>query len=806
MPTPAAVFQRRDVVWLVFDTEAPVDISALEGDVVGIRNAARVRDDAGGVVLRLTLERPRLVSASCNGGVWTITIGDTLARPPLPLSMARTVVARNRANLVVPFAGAARVHRLRDPQIGDALIAVTALPPERGLLKDQNFMEVRALASAQGIAVQPLADDLEARIALDKVTIARPGGLALSPTGSQTQQLTDTAATFDPQVWGYDRNAVFVEREGELIRAAADAPESKRWPARLNLARFYMAREMAAEAKGVLDVGMSEPHSKEDVTGSIVHAISNLALERPAEALKDLSAPQIGKQQNAPLWRAVALVRQGKYTEARDGFKDLERALATLPIEMQRVVLMAALHAAVETRDAAASTRLVEELESVGVSAEWHGEFEILLGHQQEELGHPQEALAKYRAAASSSDAPAAAQGRLREIALRLALHELPQKDAIPALETLTVIWRGDDTEAEGLQLLARLYRAEGRYSDAFRAMRNALVAAPESDITRKIQDEAAASFQELFLSSKGDTLAPVEALGLFYDNRNLIPIGRSGDEMIRRLADRLVAVDLLDQAAELLQHQVDKRLQGAARAQVAAKLATIYLMNHKAERALATLRATRDSDVSNELRQHRLLLEARALSELGRHPLALEIVSELESPEAHRLRADVLWSAKRWRGAAEEIERLYGDRWRDFKALNDIERSDVMRAAIGYALADESIALARLRQKYAAKMAEGPDARAFDIVTSPIGTSGPEFQDVARRIGTVDTLTAFLNEIRARYEKPETQQAAADAKPEYKPEPKAEAAADRKSPPPPKGGRPLKPDPMPTGSVRARR
>ena len=59
---------------------------------------------------------------------------------------------------------------------------------------------------------------------------------------------------------------------------------------------------------------------------------------------------------------------------------------------------------------------------------------------------------------------------------------------------------------------------------------------------------------------------------------------------MIRRLADRLVAVDLLDQAAELLQHQVDHRLQGAARAQVATRLAVIYLMNRKADRALATL------------------------------------------------------------------------------------------------------------------------------------------------------------------------------------------------------------------------
>ena len=45
---------------------------------------------------------------------------------------------------------------------------------------------------------------------------------------------------------------------------------------------------------------------------------------------------------------------------------------------------------------------------------------------------------------------------------------------------------------------------------------------------------------------------------------------------MIRRLADRLVSVDLLDQAADLLQYQVDHRLQGAARAQVAIRLGVI--------------------------------------------------------------------------------------------------------------------------------------------------------------------------------------------------------------------------------------
>ena len=116
--------------------------------------------------------------------------------------------------------------------------------------------------------------------------------------------------------------------------------------------------------------------------------------------------------------------------------------------------------------------------------------------------------------------------------------------------------------------------------------------------MTRQIQDEAAATFDSLFLAGKGDAMPAIDALALFYDFRELTPIGSRGDEMIRRLADRLVSVDLLDQAADLLQYQVDHRLQGAARAQVATRLAVIYLMDRKADRALPTLRATRIGDL----------------------------------------------------------------------------------------------------------------------------------------------------------------------------------------------------------------
>jgi hypothetical protein len=270
---------------------------------------------------------------------------------------------------------------------------------------------------------------------------------------------------------------------------------------------------------------------------------------------------------------------------------------------------------------------------------------------------------------------------------------------------------------------------------------------------------------------------------------------------MIRRLADRLVSVDLLDQAAELLQYQVDNRLQGAARAQVATRLAVIYLMNRKADRALAALRASRSSDLTNELRDQRLLLEARALSDMSRHDLALEVIANVDGRPAMRLRSDIYWAARRWRQSAEQIELLYGERWKDFAPLNDVERADILRAEIGYALGEDTLGLNRFREKYAALMSGTPDARAFDVVSAPLTTSSAEFAAVAHAAAAVDTLDGFLRDMQARY--PDSSATPPDAK----------SPADAPAPAPPQAVAPgqgapalppsLFPTPLPRASGR---
>ncbi|AMN43292.1 tetratricopeptide repeat family protein [Rhodoplanes sp. Z2-YC6860] len=785
--TAAAMFQRADTLWLVFDTAVPIDVDALTNDRSQTIRSADVNREDDAQVVRLRLERPRLVSVEAEEAGWSISIGDAMQSNVKPITIARNVVTPARTSISIPFDEPRKAHWLNDPEVGDRLLVVTGAGPARGLVRTQEFVDLRALATAHGIAVQPYADDLQAELSVDKVLLVRPTGLTLSEAEPPKIQQTVHALTFDTTAWNTNRKADFNQRQVALIREAAESPFVQRTAHRLDVARFYLSRKMWAEAKSVLDTTIADERpTAADPSPLVLRAIANIMLGRFDSALKDLGDPVVGNQNDAQLWRALVAARQGRWAEAREQFRYVEAALGSLPLELQQIALRDALRASIEVGDFTGAANRLNDFQTIGVSPDIEPEVTVLTGRLAEGVGRINDALSAYKTAAASDQRPAAAQGKLRELSLRYSIGDIKKDELISELESLTTAWRGDETEVQALQKLARLYTEENRYRDAFGVMRVAIRAHPNSELTRAIQDEAAKTFDGLFLAGKGDVLPAIDALSLFYDYRELTPIGRRGDEMIRKLAERLVAVDLLDQAADLLQYQVDNRLQGAARAQVATRLAVIYLMNRKSDKAQAVLRATRTADLSNEIRIPRLLIEARALSDSGRHDFALEVIAGIEGRESLRLRSDIYWASRNWQKAAEHIELLYGDRWKSFEPLSDIERPDILRAAVAYAMAEDKLGVARLRDKYVAKMADGPDRKAFDLVTSGIGASSPEFRNVARIVASGDTLTGFLRDLKARY--PEMQGSLSEGG--ALPQASAPAAAPAKS------------DPSPTGSI----
>lgn len=753
-PVTSALFRRSDTLWLLVANTTPLDLGAIVREGNSLVADASSLAVQGGQAIRIKLARPQIASLTGDERTLTVTLADKAASQSQALNAMRNIAEPSRANISIALERPGAMLRFTDPDAGDTLAVVTAPLPARGFIRRQSFVELALLESIHGVVIQPNSDDITADIGPDKIVLTRPGGLTLSASNASAEKsASPTGAIFDVNEWRDNQQAPFLARQNEIITNASLGSDDDRLKAHLAGARFYLSRGLYAEAKGLLDVMMAKPRT-EDVAAPlyILHAVASTLSGQPELAMKDLENPLAAGNVESQIWKALALARLGKWAEAREKFKNVEYSIISLPVDLQRLLLIEAMRAAIEVRDYSGATARSNDLETIGVPPEQRPTVLLLRGRLAEALGRDQDALSNYHDASISPDRPTAAQAKLAEVLLRQKRGEADDDQTLVDLETLSMMWRGDATEMKNLQMLVHLYATRNRYTESFAAAFNAARIQPGSPIARTAMDEAAALFSQLYLTSKGDELPPVEALAMFYEYRALTPIGRRGDEMIRHLADRLIAVDLLDQASELLQYQIDHRLEGAARAQVASRLAMVYLMGRKPERAIAALRATRIADLAGELRQQRLLLEARAQSDIGRPDLALDIISNINGREAVRLRSDIYWAARRWRESAEQIELLYGERWRDFQPLTDLEKSDVIRATIGYALAADAIGLARFREKYGPKMDGEGDRSAFDIASKPASAESADFARIAKMAATIDTLDGFLREMKARY------------------------------------------------------
>jgi hypothetical protein len=753
-PVAAAVFRRGDRVFIVFDTKERINIGELTEDKSRMFADAVLADIPDAKVIRLKLKGGWLTSVESDGKNWTIHFADAVIAPSKPLAIRR-LSEENGAAVAVPLEGADRgkVHRINDSEIGDDIRVVTAAVPARGVLRGQDFVEFKLLPSAHGIALLPIADDLEVALKGEFAMIGRPQGLALSAPQRAPVMRTERAgaSALDAAVWEAEKNRRFRERESEILVAAAAAPVNQRRDARLQLATFYLANGLAAEAKGALESIVREDNKAPlNARFHLLRGLSELALGRPAKALEDLSNAELNASQDAALLRAAAFAELSRWGDVREHFRAGFAGLKLLPAELQRRVLFAALRAAVEVRDFSEAGRLLADLEATEVPASQAALFAVLAGRIAEGLGRYDRAESFYAAAAKDMDGSAAAEARFKLVEVKLSRGEYNRAKAVDRLEALAFNWRGDNIELETNRLLARLYVGEARYRDAFRLLDAALLSQANLPGTRTFQNEMAAVFEDLFLSDKADALPAIDALALYYDFAKLTPIGRRGDELIRRLSVRLVSVDLLDQASELLQHQVEFRLTGAAKAQVAARLAVVHLMNRKPQRAVAVLAATRLAELPQELREQRLLLESRGLMEANRFDQALNVISNMQGPEAERQRADVQWAAKRWRIAGEAIEKMLGERWNDETQLNEIERHDVLRAGLAYALAGETLALTRLKEKYGSRFEAGPEKAAFDQIGA--NPNPRVVSAAAKALSNVDSLAVFLKLYQAKY------------------------------------------------------
>jgi tetratricopeptide (TPR) repeat protein len=754
---PAAAFLRNDVLWMVFDTKETVEAPAVPTE---LRNEiARVDVDraSGAAIMRVTLQNPDAVSFNPGeGGGWVASLGKAASRPTEPLLLRRGVAENGRTILTTKLPSLGQIIWLDDPDTGDRLGVVTALGPAHGFAKAQSFVELTAMPTAHGLALAPRAEDVVVAVGLDEVRISRDSGLTVSlgvPDGGATSPEGGVRdLLLDVDFWRSATLGNVRDRSNEFLRAAADALKKDKTETRLRLAQHRLANGDAIEAAGILKViEQDDPTAVATKPIMLLRAIAAIETGQFKEAGRLLNDPALALELEAALWRGVMEAKSERWTAALIGFRQSMEALDRYPDDVQTPIRALVVRAAVEGQDPVFASQQLDIYERLA-RRDGAPRVALLRGVIAEAQNRLGDAEVSYDQAARSAHRGIEAEARLRRVLLRLREGKIDRGAAMTELETVKMMWRRGETEVQALYKLGEMYAADNRWRDAFNAARRTTEIQPDHPLSRQLHDAMAKLFEELFLEGKGDSLSKVEAVGLFYDFRNLMPISRRGDEIVRRLADRLAELDLLDQASELLQHQVDNRLGGLQRARVAARLAVLHLMNRKPAEAVQTLKNSRANDLPEDVRRGRLILEARALSELSRTDLALELLATFSGEDIDRLRADVLWRGKRWREAGEAFETVLGDHWQGPRELSDFERADVMRAAVSYVIADDRLALDRLRQKFAPKMAASIDARSFALVSSDSRARAREFRDIARSVVSEDTLTEFLDIYRQRY------------------------------------------------------
>lgn len=761
--TTAAAFRRGDTLWLVFDQPSQLDLGALSALRPDLLTNGGQDFAAPATVLRLDQRGDRVMTPTLQrqGLDWIVDLQPGLRRDP---ATALEVIVEAQAQGARLFLPTGEVDpplqtalQIQDPVAGDTLLVMPLRFPGYGVRGGRHYPQFALLPSLQGVVVKPWADAVQVRGVPNGVAVDVSTGLLLA---AAERLLAPGAASsgegmLQVRAWRRAGEAPFPEMQQQLLHAFSIAEEGQRLDRQRDLIRFMFAYDFAADALGLLAVYGDLQGGLADLDPELraIRGISRLQMRRLDEASTDLDSPIFDQHPDVVLWRVPLAFARGQPDRAIEQYRAGLPALEGYPAETRSRFRLAAARAMLEVgayRDALREVAdMLKEDQPTRTERAWSY---LVAAQAHAALDDLAAATADFERALDAGVMEVRVKALYAQAVIDFGNGDITRAQFIEQLDALRFAWRGGRFEYDLLRKLGELYLAEGRYREGLVTLRQTAVYFPERAAeSAEVAGEMTRAFRQLFLEGAADRLEPLTALALYYDFRELTPTGEDGDEMIRKLADRLVGVDLLSQAAELMEHQVRFRLSGEERARVGARLAVIELLNRQPERALRALDESAMADLPQALEVERRQLRARALADLGRYVEALDPLSGLDDLRTAQLRAEINWRAKNWKATASALEPLADTLSRTEGPLVPEDRRRILQLAISLALEGENQKIAPLRERFLTRLSGTPEARAFGIITDSLQREATDIRQLTAAIAEVDQLEAFMADYRER-------------------------------------------------------
>jgi hypothetical protein len=477
---------------------------------------------------------------------------------------------------------------------------------------------------------------------------------------------------------------------------------------------------------------------------------SEILAYRPDDGLRDLSGAGLVEQPEVELWQAVAFAQLRDWQHAEEKFAVREVILTGYPEPFLSRFFVLAIEAALAAGKDHEAADWLDFISNAKHNQSIDPALQYLRGALDSKAGRADAAEAAWKEAETSNDQLYKVRAELALIDLGVSNGSLTAAQAADRLEALRFAWRGDDLEVDILHRLGEFYIQAKNVKNGLNAMSQAVTLYPSSPMAPAIRSEMAKTFYDVFIGDLGKKLSPLDSLTLYQQYRDLMPTGKDGDAIMQNLAERLVAVDLLDQASSILEDLIKNRLQGEDKDRVILRLAGIRLLDHKPQEAMTALDLMGNDALSPSMQDERIVLRARALSELNRYDDAKALLKDNNSHTAKMLRADITMHAQQWADAAKALMDLVGPPPSATDKLTEDQAGWLLNAAIAYALADEQTGLDKLAIDYGAAMNGTSESETFRMLTEP--EKAGQMRDLSAaqaQISQVDMFQNFLNNYR---------------------------------------------------------
>lgn len=748
-PVSAAVYRRGEYIWVLFNDRARFSIGSL--GVIGEDMIDEIEQTDASTISLMKMRAPAHLMATVKrkGTVWNVRLAPARMTRPIekPVEITSETDREGQSTLLLGARGIDRPHVFKDRVIGDVIRVYTVPGPGIGNRVSRRLVDIEVLSSAVGIAVVPRRDDVRFVRSSAGLHVSAPAGLSVSLPNDVAGRAVEHKSAYlfsDLAEWSGGPVENFEKTKHLHLRRILVAPIEQRNEARLNLARFYIANGMAADAMGVIAVVLKQnPKLAENLEIRALRGAAHYQMGHYALAAREFDHPDmIGDPSIAP-WRAGIAAARGDWLKSYQIIREARGIVLTMPGWLRTKFMMTGAEAALAVKDIDTAKPWLDGLRNSQLREDDKQVLALLTGHATRLEGKQGVARSIWQEIAENGNRSVRAKAKFALVNSDLEAGLIRHEDAVKKLESLSFTWRGDAFEFDLKRRLADLYSEMGDNRTSLMRLRQAASHFKDVDGAEAIAEDMRKRFRMLFIEGGANKLEPVRALALYEEFRELTPPGVEGDEMIRKLADRLVKVDLLTEAGRLLEHQVKFRLTGLERSKVGARLALIDLLNRKPVAALEALKLSAGEELPEYLETQRRYLMVRALGASGNLVSALENLSGDVSHEAEMLRLGLFWQNSEWRDVAKTVRRLIPQQQID--KLSPKRADMVLRWSVALTMENDLDGLVELRDRFGMAMKTTKYNDAFKAIVGIDTGVATDFKALVKKTGDLQDFQAFM-------------------------------------------------------------